>query len=274
MLEDVARSADTRGIRIQRVGVKGLHLPLRIKRKENGYQEVIGNTDVAVELPHRYRGTHMSRMIEVLFRWRDQPLDGSDLRRILDEIRERLDAESAHINVRFKYFLEKRAPVSQSPSVLDYDCEFTGSLSAYGFRFVLGVEVPVTALCPCSKQVSAHGAHSQRAVIRVRVRYDRPARAWIEDLVGGLEKLGSSEIYPMLKREDEKDVTETAYHNPKFVEDILRDVILFLRKDGNVSWYEVECETYESIHNHSAYAYQQESADDWRSSEQRDPVSD
>ena len=264
MGKDVARSADTRGVQIQRVGIKGLHLPLRIKLKNDGHQEVLGSIDVAVELPHRYRGTHMSRMIEVLFQWRDQPINGSDLRRMLDQIRDRLEAESAHINVRFKYFVEKRAPVSKSPSVLDYDCEFTGSLDSSGFSFVLGVEVPVTALCPCSKEMSGYGAHSQRAVIRARVRYSRPAQAWVEDLVSSLEKLGSSEIYPMLKRRDEKCVTEKAYDNPKFVEDILRDVVLLLRKDGNVSWYEAECETYESIHNHSAYAYQQESAQDWQ----------
>ena len=263
MTKDVAKSADTRGVEIQRVGVKGLHLPLKIKRKENGHQEVLGNIELAVELPHRYRGTHMSRMVEVLFQWCDKPLNGSDLRQILEQVRKRLEAKSARMSVRFKYFVEKRAPVSKSPSVLDYDCEFTGSLGPAGFEFVLGVEVPVTALCPCSKEMSARGAHNQRGVIRARVRYSRPARAWIEDLVGTLESLGSSEIYPLLKRQDERHVTEVAYDNPKFVEDILRDVVLALRKDENVLWYEVECETFESIHNHSAYAYQRESAEDW-----------
>jgi len=264
VIRDVAKVADTRGVQIQRVGIKGLHLPLKIKRKENGHQEVLGNIDIAVELPHRYRGTHMSRLVEALFEWREKPLNGSDLRKILEQVRKRLDAERAHISVKFKYFIQKRAPISKSPSVLDYDCEFTGSLGPSGFEFVLGVEAPVTALCPCSKEMSARGAHNQRGVIRARVRYKHPARAWIEDLVVTLENLGSCEIYPMLKRQDEKHVTEAAYDNPKFVEDILRDVVLALRADENVLWYEAECETFESIHNHSAYAYQQESAQEWQ----------
>ena len=256
MSRDIARSADKRGVEIQRVGIKGLHLPLKIKRKLNGHQQVLGNIDVAVELPHRYRGTHMSRMVDVLFRWRDQPMNGGDLRRILEEVRKRLEAQSAHISVRFKYFIEKHAPISKSHSALDYDCEFTATLGPSEFHFVLGVEVPVTSLCPCSKEMAECGAHSQRGVIRARVRYGHPARAWIEDLVGMLEELGSCEIYPLLKRQDEKYVTDKAYSNPKFVEDIIRDAVLALRNDDNVQWYEVECEAYESIHNHSAYAYQ------------------
>ncbi len=258
MAKDVAKSVDTRGIEIQRVGIKELHLPLKIKRKDKGHQEVLASVDVAVELPHKYRGTHMSRMLEVLFKWRDKPLNGADVHQILENVRARLEAQTASMSVRFKYFIEKYAPISKSPSVLDYNCEFTGVLGPSGFDFILGVEVPVTALCPCSKEMSDFGAHNQRGVIRARIRCARPSRAWIEDLVSTLEKLGSSEIYPMLKRQDEKHVTETAYQNPKFVEDILRDAVLSLRKDDNVLWYEIECETFESIHNHSAYAFQQE----------------
>lgn len=262
-MKDVAMTPDKRGVSIQRVGVKDLHLPLLISRKGNGFQSVLGNVSMSVDLPQHFRGTHMSRLVEIVFRWSQKPLGGHDVRLILEQVRQSLSAERAHITVRFKYFIEKRAPVSHSVSALDYDCEFTGSLSDTGFDFVLGVEVPVMALCPCSREISERGAHNQRGVIRARIRYERGVFYWIEDLVKQLETVPSCDIYPLLKRSDEKFVTEKAYDTPKFVEDILRDAVLLLRSDLKILWYDVECETFESIHNHSAYASQCEWRGEW-----------
>lgn len=262
-MKDVAMAPDRRGVAIQRVGVKDLHLPLLIKRKDDGFQAVLGNVTASVELPKQFRGTHMSRLVEVVFKWSQKPLGGHGIKQLLEQVRTRLNAASAHAAIRFKYFLEKQAPVSKSISALDYDCEFTGTLSGDGFDFVLGVEVPITALCPCSKEISESGAHNQRGVIRARIRYERDVFHWIEDLVRQLETVASCDIYPLLKRQDERYVTEKAYATPKFVEDVLRDAILMFRADPSLRWYEVECETYESIHNHSAYAYQCESREEW-----------
>jgi len=262
-MKDVAMAPDRRGVAIQRVGVKDLHLPLLIKRKDDGFQAVLGNVTASVELPKQFRGTHMSRLVEVVFKWSQKPLGGHGIKQLLEQVRTRLNAASAHAAIRFKYFLEKQAPVSKSISALDYDCEFTGTLSGDAFDFVLGVEVPITALCPCSKEISESGAHNQRGVIRARIRYERDVFHWIEDLVRQLETVASCDIYPLLKRQDERYVTEKAYATPKFVEDVLRDAILMFRADPSLRWYEVECETYESIHNHSAYAYQCESREEW-----------
>lgn len=263
VMKDVAMAPDKRGVAIQRVGVKDLHLPMLIRRKGEGFQAVVGNLTVSVDLPKQFRGTHMSRLVEVVFKWSQKPISGHELKLILEQIRSRLNAARAHATVKFKYFLEKQAPVSRSVSALDYECEFTGTLSDDGFDFILGVEVPITALCPCSKEIADAGAHNQRGVIRARVRYARETFYWIEDLVLQLEAVASCDIYPLLKRRDEKYVTERAYERPKFVEDVLRDVVVMLRSDPSMLWYEVECETFESIHNHSAYAYQCESRAEW-----------
>lgn len=257
-LKDIQMAQDMRGVQIQRVGIKDLHIPLQIKKRDNGFQEVLGNVKVSVELPHNYRGTHMSRLVETVFQWSKKPLGGHDVRLILEHVISRLSAERADITVKFKYFIDKKAPVSESISALDYDCEFTGSLSKDGFDFILGVEVPISTVCPCSKAVSKYGAHNQRGVIRAKIRYEKGIFFWIEDLVDQLENLASHEIYPMLKRPDEKYVTEKGYENPKFVEDVLRDVVVTFRENQHIQWFEVECESAESIHNHNAYAYQQE----------------
>lgn len=257
-LKDVAMSRDARGVRIQRVGIKDLHIPLQIKKRDNGFQDVLGNVTLATELPHSHRGTHMSRLVEIVSQWSRKPLGGHDVRLILDQVRSKLHAERANATVKFKYFINKRAPISKSTSALDYDCEFTGSVSDEGFDFILGVEVPIATVCPCSKEISQYGAHNQRGVIRAKIRYEKGVFYWIEDLVEQLEKLGSCEIYPILKRTDEKYITERGYENPKFVEDVLRDAVLMFRANPHVKWFEVECETIESIHNHSVYAHQQE----------------
>ncbi len=257
-LKDLAMSQDTRGIEIQRVGIKDLHIPLQIKRRDNGFQEVLAQVTMSVELPHNYRGTHMSRLVETVNQWSRKPLGGHDVRLILEQVRKKLLAESAYITVKFKYFVMKNAPSSGIESMLDYDCEFTGSLDGDTFDFVLGVDVPIATVCPCSKEISDYGAHNQRGVIRARIRYQKGIFYWIEDLVGQLEKIGSHELYPLLKRVDEKYVTERGYENPKFIEDVLRDTVTMFRSNEHIQWFEVECETFESIHNHSVYAYQEE----------------
>jgi len=257
-MKDVAASADTRGITVQRVGVKDVHLPVRVRRKGADFESTLARIDFGVELPHHFRGTHMSRFVEILFRWRQQPIGITELKEMLAEACERLGARRAEIQVAFKYFLSKRAPVSGSESALDYDCTFQGVLDDGRFQFTLGVEAPVTILCPCSKEISQHGAHNQRAILRAQVRSRQEVLIWIEDLVAMLEHQGSAEIYPLLKREDEKFVTEAAYENPKFVEDVVRDAVSALRADPRIEWFQVSCDSLESIHNHSVYAFQEE----------------
>jgi len=257
-MEDVAARRDERGITIQRVGVKDVHLPVQVRRKEGGFTPVLGRVNLSVELPHLHRGTHMSRLLDLLFHWSQQPIASSDLLGILEEARRRLKARTAEMELAFKYFVEKRAPVSRIPSPLDYDCRFHGLVREGDYVFTLGVEVPVTCLCPCSREISKYGAHNQRAMIRVDVRYGDKGILWLEDLIAQVERQGSAPIFPLLKRQDEKWVTERAYENPKFVEDMLRDVVAALRHDPRLTWYQVEVESIESIHNHSVYAYQQE----------------
>jgi len=258
-LSDVAAERDGRGITIQRVGVKDVHLPIQVRRKDTGRVGALARIDLAVELPEQFRGTHMSRFVEILFHFSQHPIGPVDIEKILGEVRKRLEARKADMSLAFKYFIAKQAPASKAKSTLDYDCLFEGQADENGFAFALGVEVPVTLLCPCSKEISARGAHSQRAVVKVKIRTRPGEMVWIEDLVGLVEKQASSSLYPVLKREDEKHVTEGAYDNPKFVEDMLRDVVLALRGEDKVVWFEVSCESMESIHNHAAFAWQQES---------------
>lgn len=257
-MKDVAASADMRGITVQLVGIKDVHLPVRVRRKGAGFDNVLARINLAVGLPHHFRGTHMSRLVDILFRWSQQPIGKPDLQEMLREACERLEASRARIEVMFKYFITKKAPVSGSESALDYDCRFEGILEGDDYVFTLGVEVPVTICCPCSKEISQYGAHNQRAIIKARLRYRQDVMLWIEDLVAMLEHQGSAEIYPLLKREDEKHLTEIAYENPKFVEDVVRDAVGELRADPRITWFQLSCESLESIHNHSVYAFQEE----------------
>ncbi len=257
-MKDVAASADTRGITVQRVGVRDVHLPILVRRKSGGFDGALARIDFGVTLPHQFRGTHMSRFVDILFQWRQKPISKPELEEMLRDACERLGAEHARVDVSFKYFLMKKAPTSGSESALDYDCKFEGVLSGDEYTLTTCVEVPVTILCPCSKEISVRGAHSQRAVIRARTRSRPETMLWIEDLVEMLERQGSAEIFPLLKREDEKHVTEAAYDNPKFVEDVVRDVVAAFRADDRIVWFQVECESMESIHNHAAYAFHEE----------------
>ncbi len=260
-MKDVAASADTRGITVQRVGVKDVHLPVRVMRKSGGFESVLARIDLGVELAHQYRGTHMSRFVDTLFEWSQKPISKPEIRQMLEDACTRLEAKRARVDVAFKYFITKRAPSSKSESPLDYDCKFEGILDDGNYDLTMGVEVPVTILCPCSKEISRFGAHNQRAIISVRIRCEPDAMVWIEDLVSMLERHGSAEIFPLLKRADEKSVTEAAYENPKFVEDVVRDVVAMFRADPKIAWFRVACESLESIHNHTVYAFHEEGRD-------------
>lgn len=258
-MEDVQSKLDHRGISIQRVGVSQIRLPVQIETKEKSFQSVLATIRMTVDLPQEYKGTHMSRFLEIMHPWSDKILSSRSVSEILKEMREKLQAETAHFEMDFEYFINKTAPVSKSKSLLGVHCRFEGTLNSDKEDFVLQVSVPVTSLCPCSKQISQYGAHNQRSEIRVRIRYDHQERYfWIEDLVALLEAQASSPVYPILKRDDEKFVTERAYENPKFVEDMVRDVVLALRAQPGIVWFQAECENFESIHNHNAYAFQEE----------------
>jgi GTP cyclohydrolase I len=204
-----------------------------------------------VELPHHFKGTHMSRFIEVLNEYKGS-INMSSVSGLLDKVRQRLDAKKAHIELEFPFFIEKKAPVSSAVGYMDYTCRFFGEVSCNRKDFILNVNVPVTSLCPCSKEISSYGAHNQRSVISISIRMKK--FIWIEDLIKIAESSSSCQIYSVLKREDEKYVTEKAYDNPMFVEDTVREIALRLNSDDNITWYKVESENFESIHNHSAYA--------------------
>jgi len=257
-MKDIQNTKDTRNVDIQKVGIKHLDLPLTIQRKNQSNQIVSAKAKVSVSLPRDYKGTHMSRFVEVLNEWRNKDLLGVDIKGCLQQIIKNLDAKSGYLEFKFKYFIDKIAPVTKSKSFMGYDCSFEGEINEDGYKFVLGVKVPVTTLCPCSKEISDNGAHNQRAIITVKVSYDEDKHIWIEDLIDMVESCASCPVYPLLKREDEKFVTEKAWDNPRFVEDVLRETVLKLRNNEIVNQFEVECEALESIHNHSAWAYQKE----------------
>ena len=259
-MRDVQSQADARGIAIQHVGIRDAHLPFLIKTKDGGYQSVLARIQFTVELPAAFKGTHMSRFQEILLPWSKQPIAEPEMDAMLGEALAKLDAQAAEVTLAFKYFVEKTAPVSGGRSLLDLDCSFTGRKRAgEPLAFTLGVDVPFTSLCPCSKEISDYGAHNQRSVCRVRVRFDDAHDCiLIEDLAALVEAQGSAPIYPLLKRVDEKYVTELAYDHPKFVEDILRDNVLALRALDGIAWFSVACENFESIHNHNAFAAHEE----------------
>lgn len=262
-MKDVQSQIDIRGVDIQKVGVKGLELPLIIQRKNAEDITIYSTVTVGVSLPAHYKGTHMSRFVEVLNEYRTKHTLGKDIKGCVEEVVKRLNAKSGYLKFEFKYFIDKTSPVTKISAPMCYDCFFEGVLENYDeedeeYNFYIGAKVPVTTLCPCSKEISDYGAHNQRALVSVRITYPEDEHIWLEDLIQDIEKTASSELYPLLKREDEKFVTEHAYNNPKFVEDVLRDVVLLLRKNDIIDSFEVECESLESIHNHSAWAYQQE----------------
>jgi GTP cyclohydrolase IB len=253
VIADVQKQPSRRTIDIDKVGVKNISYPIVVLDKFNGTQHTVARINMYVNLPHRHKGTHMSRFIEILSECR-RDISIRNIAAILEETRKRLHAQSAHIEMTFPYFIEKPAPVSRARGLMEYICTFKGSLDGDGhIDLVVGITVPITTLCPCSKEISEVGAHNQRGEVRVQVRFKK--FFWIEDLILLAEHSASCEVYALLKRQDEKFVTEKAYSNPMFVEDVVREIAHKLRQDSNFTWFSVESENFESIHNHSAYAY-------------------
>ena len=249
-MPDMQNAPDGRNIAIDKVGVKDISYPIVVQDKNRERQSTVARINMYVDLPHHFKGTHMSRFIEILNQYHGEiSIDRMDT--ILKEMKEHLEASCAHLEFKFPYFIEKQAPVSGARSLMEYQCQMLGSLGEKS-DFILGVTVPVTSLCPCSKEISARGAHNQRSAIRVQIRYSQ--HIWLEDLIEWIESCASSPVYSLLKREDEKAVTEQAYDNPMFVEDIVREVTQKLSQVKEITWFKVQCENFESIHNHSAYA--------------------
>lgn len=257
-MQDVQSRIDTRGMPIDRVGISDLKYPITVIDRENRQQSTTAQFSMSVNLPREFKGTHMSRFIEVLNAHRSE-ITMRTLPAILRELKDRLNAESAHIEVLFPYFLERIAPISGARAFMDYQCTFTGEMNDGTSDFVLGVRIPVTSLCPCSKEISDYGAHNQRGYVTVEVR-SRTGQGtmselvWIEEIVAYAEASASAPLYPLLKREDERHVTMQAYDHPAFVEDVVREVAIRLQGDERIIWFKVHVLNQESIHNHNAFA--------------------
>ncbi len=251
LIPDVQNMADTRHLSINKVGIKSIRHPVQVKDKNVGVQHTVATFNMYVHLPHNFKGTHMSRFVEIL-NHHGREISVESFESILREMIEKLEAKSGHIEMSFPYFINKTAPVSGVQSLLDYDVTFIGEINNGQYRFIMKVVVPVTSLCPCSKKISERGAHNQRSHVTITVRTS--SSVWIEEVVRYAEEQASCELYGLLKRPDEKFVTERAYDNPKFVEDMVRDVAAALNRDERIEAYVVESENFESIHNHSAYA--------------------
>ena len=250
-LHDKQSERDDRELPIDKVGIRGLRFPIIIRDKAHTHQNTIATIGMYVDLPMEFKGTHMSRFIEVLHA-HGSVVHVENIEDILFAMQKKLNSAVAHLEMEFPFFLTKRAPASKLESVMDYTARFDATACGKEIDFVLTVKAPVTTLCPCSKAISKYGAHNQRGLVTVQIRSSKII--WIEDLIALIESSASSELYSLLKREDEKAVTERAYENPVFVEDLVRNVVLKLRAHSDVTWYKVEAENFESIHNHSAYA--------------------
>jgi len=250
-IPDVQNLADTRHLAIDKVGIKGIRHPVVVRDKSVGVQHTVATFNMYVHLPHDFKGTHMSRFVEILNQ-HGREISVESFESILREMVQKLEAKSGHIEMNFPYFVNKTAPVSGVQSLLDYDVTFIGAITNGDYGFTMRVQVPVTSLCPCSKKISERGAHNQRSHVTITVSTRKSV--WIEEVVRYAEEQASCELYGLLKRPDEKFVTERAYDNPKFVEDMVRDVAAALNADDRIDGYVVESENFESIHNHSAYA--------------------
>ena len=275
---DIQSTQDTREVPLQKVGVKNVRYPIQVLDKNHKVQSTTGTVNLFVNLPHNFKGTHMSRFIEV-FHKHHNDISMNNFLEMLEEIRAKLDAERAFGRITFPYFIEKSAPVSKSAGLMEYTCSYEGEVSlrndegeglppgvqaslsptppsagsnaARNARFFISIKVPIATLCPCSKAISDYGAHNQRGFVKVKVLYSK--FFWIEDVISMIEECASTPLYSVLKRQDEKFVTEHAYDNPRFVEDVVREVYLGLKK-MDFKWFTVEAETEESIHFHNAYA--------------------
>ncbi len=250
---DTQNQPDYRKIPIDKVGIKGLKYPVKVLDKTTGVQSTVAQINMYVDLPHQCKGTHMSRFVEILHLFRTK-VSLESITNILKDMKKILGAQSSHIEITFPYFIEKQAPETGSKGLMDYSCSINGSSNDKKHTdIVLTITVPITSVCPCSKEISEDGAHNQRGEVKVSTRFEK--FIWIEDIVQIVETCASCDIFSVLKRADEKFVTEKAYNNPKFVEDIARDVSKALMEDDNITWFSVSAENFESIHNHSAYAY-------------------
>jgi len=249
-MPDVQALSDSRQVPIDKVGVKNVVYPITLRTPDGGTQQTVASINMYVSLPHNQKGTHMSRFLEVLNEYREG-LTPERIVEVTREIRNRLGAADAHLELDFTYFICKRAPVTKMPGLMDYHVTFSCHSNTED-DFVMGVSAPATSLCPCSKEISQYGAHNQRCRISANVRFD--GQLWIEDVVRMLESSASSQVYAVLKRPDEKHVTELAFENPKFVEDIVRDLAMTMEDDSRITWYSIESENFESIHSHNAYA--------------------
>jgi len=259
LMEDVQSRPDGRAIPIDRVGVRDLRYPVTVLDRARGSQHTVARISMSVSLPHHFKGTHMSRFIEVLNEHRGE-VTMRTLPSMLQNLKERLEAESAQIEVRFPYFLDRSAPATGATALMDYECAFVAASNHMADDFVLSVSVPVTSLCPCSKTISDYGAHNQRGHITINVRGDESVKdtdrlIWIEDLVELAEQSASAPVYAILKRPDERYVTMQAYENPVFVEDMVRNVSDHLQSDSRIAWFSVEAVNEESIHNHAVFAF-------------------
>jgi GTP cyclohydrolase I len=250
-IEDVQNTADTRHLAIDKVGIKAIRHPVVVKDKSGGEQHTVAVFNMYVHLPQHFKGTHMSRFVEIL-NINEHAISVESFETILREMVTRLEAESGHVEMTFPYFVNKAAPISGVKSLLDYEVTFIGEINQGKYDITVKVLVPVTSLCPCSKKISAYGAHNQRSHVTVTALIND--FIWIEDIIDLVEKQASCELFGLLKRPDEKFVTERAYDNPKFVEDMVRDVAAQLNAEKRIVAYVVESENFESIHNHSAYA--------------------
>ncbi|MFP4362855.1 MAG: GTP cyclohydrolase FolE2 [Spirochaetia bacterium] len=253
-MKDVQSQSDTRKIPLQKVGVKGVKYPLTVLDKKYGTQRTVARVDLFADLPHHFKGSHMSRFIAVFNQYHTD-LTMKRFLAMLESIRESLEAETAFAKVEFPYFMEKKAPVSGLVSMNEYQCSYWGEVSRRESKYYVGVKVPVTTVCPCSKEISDRGAHNQRGTVKVSVKLG--PFFWIEDMIEAIESSASAPLYTLLKREDERYITETAYDNPVFVEDVVREVYKKVQNLKHFPWFSVEAENHESIHNHSAYAYAQ-----------------
>jgi GTP cyclohydrolase I len=251
-MKDVQNEKDVRNIPINKVGVNNVKYPISVIDRNGGIQHTVATINMYVDLPHHFRGTHMSRFIEII-RKHNVNLNLRDLDRIMKDIISAFQCEDAHLEIEFPYFIYKKAPVSKLESPLEYICRVECEMKKNEkLKLTTIVKVPVQTLCPCSKEISSYGAHNQRAIVTIKVITNK--LVWFEELIEIAEKSASTPIFTLLKREDEKLITENAYRNPKFVEDVARDVVLHLKNDSRIDWYSVEVTSFESIHNHNAYA--------------------
>jgi GTP cyclohydrolase I len=251
-MKDVQSQHDPRRIEIQKVGVKDVKYPIQVLDKSNHTQATVATINMYADLPHDFKGTHMSRFIDVVNEYYVD-ISMHNFLEMLGKVRELLDASRAYTEVIFPYFIEKKAPISGERSMMEYICEYMGEVSDQYEHFYVGIQVPIATVCPCSQEISDIGAHNQRGIVRLKLLFEK--FFWIEDIISIVEQSGSSEVYTLLKREDEKYITEKAFRRPRFVEDVVREVTEKLEAMGDFCWFSVEAENFESIHNHSAYAY-------------------